>query len=67
MNDNNVMLILSEGEAILENVFVSEIGYLMLRVHIPSENRWTTFNLGFYDEGDNIFTREILKSREKLI
>ena len=33
------------GEGLLENVYVSELGYVMVKVYYPIEKRWVTYNI----------------------
>lgn len=47
------------GKAEVENVFISELGFLMLKVYLPEQKVWTTYNIGVHDENNNIFTNSI--------
>lgn len=49
------------GKGIIENFYVSELGFLMLRIYMIDDSRWVTHNLGVYNEEDNIFTNLIKK------
>ncbi len=49
----------SSGEGTIEQLWISELGYLMLRVYHENESRWITYNLGTYNPEDNVFTRII--------
>ncbi len=49
------------GEGIIDNIYVSELGFLMLRVKIS--DRWVSYNLGKHDKYDNMFSRLILPNR----
>lgn len=45
----------------LENVYVSELGFLMVKIYFKN-GTLITYNLGKYDENDNIFTNKILEN-----
>ena len=45
----------------LENVYVSELGFLMVKIYFKNGS-FITYNLGKYDENDNIFTNKILEN-----
>lgn len=49
-----------KGLGEIEKVFVSELGFLMLRID-NLNGTYTTYNLGKHDPSNNIFTNEILK------
>jgi len=38
------------GEGLLENVYVSELGYVMVKVYYPTEKRWVTY-WSLFDKG----------------
>lgn len=52
------------GEGTIDDIFISELGYLMLRVYFKDERKWTTYNLGTHDPKDNLFN---LLIKEKTI
>lgn len=33
------------GEGLLETVYVSELGYVMVKVYYPTDKRWVTYNI----------------------
>lgn len=33
------------GEGLLETLYVSELGYVMVKVYYPNEKRWVTYNI----------------------
>lgn len=33
------------GEGLLETLYVSELGYVMVKVYYPIEKRWVTYNI----------------------
>lgn len=49
-----------KGVGQLENIYVSELEFLMLRIN-NLDGTFTTYNLGNYDSSNNIFSNEILK------
>jgi hypothetical protein len=50
-----------DGVGELENVYVSELGFLMVKIYFKN-GTFITYNLGKYDENDNIFTNKILEN-----
>jgi hypothetical protein len=50
-----------DGIGELENVYVSELGFLMVKIYFKNGS-FITYNLGKYDENDNIFTNKILEN-----
>jgi hypothetical protein len=49
-----------KGLGEIEKLYVSELGYLMLKVYFEN-GTFITYNLGKHDEMDNIFTNQIMK------
>ena len=33
------------GEGLLEKIYISELGYVMVKVYYPIEKRWVTYNI----------------------
>ena len=50
---------LNNKEFDVEEVFVSELGYLMVRLYNSEEKVYTTYNLGVFESDNNIFLNEI--------
>ena len=50
-----------DGIGELENIYVSELGFLMVKIYFKN-GAFITYNLGKYDENDNIFTNKILEN-----
>jgi hypothetical protein len=48
----------------LDKIFVSDLGFLMLRISFEN-GTFTTYNLGLHDSYNNIFTNKIMKYEEK--
>lgn len=42
------------GTGFIDEMWVSELGYLMVKVNLG--NRWISFNLGLHDPDNNIFS-----------
>lgn len=57
---NNPIIDTPKGIGELEKVYISELGFLMLRID-NLDGTYTTYNLGKHDPSKNIFTNEILK------
>jgi hypothetical protein len=49
-----------KGLGEIEKLYVSELGYLMLKVYFEN-GTFITYNLGKHDKMDNIFTNQIMK------
>ena len=50
---------LNEKEFEIEEVFISELGYLMVKLFCPSDKIFVTHNFGIFDSNNNIFLDEI--------
>ena len=50
-----------KGIGELDNVYVSELGFLMVKIYFKN-GTYTTYNLGKHDENDNVFTDKINNS-----
>lgn len=48
------------GNGLIEEIYVSELGFLMVRVKRVDNQSWTTYNLGIHNPTDNIFTNALL-------
>lgn len=57
---NEVLLETPKGIGELEKLYVSELGFLMLRVYFKN-GTYTTYNLGKHNPTDNLFTKELFK------
>lgn len=51
------------GVGQIEDMYVTELNFLMIRVYIVEESRWISYNLGKHDINDNIFSRIIAPTR----
>jgi hypothetical protein len=49
----------------VNNVFISELGYLMLRLYSREKKTYVTHNLGTHDPLKNIFKTAIDEARKK--
>jgi hypothetical protein len=59
----NPKIILDDKEYELENIHISELNYLMVRLFNPIEKNYTTYNLGDYNPENNFIKNEIEKIR----
>ena len=57
---NKVLLETPKGIGELENLYISELGFLMLRVYFQN-GTYITYNLGKHNSTDNLFTKELFK------
>ena len=49
-----------KGLGTVEKIYVSELGYLMLRIYFEN-GTFTTYNLGKHDSENNMFTNKIME------
>lgn len=56
---NNVNILTPKGIGELEKIYVSELGFLMLRIN-NLDGTYTTYNFGKHDVESNIFTNKIV-------
>jgi hypothetical protein len=59
----NPKIILDDKEYELENIHISELNYLMVRLFNPIEKNYITYNLGDYNPENNFIKNEIEKIR----
>ena len=52
-----------KGLGTVEKIYVSELGYLMLRIYFEN-GTFTTYNLGKHDPENNMFTNKIMKDEK---
>jgi hypothetical protein len=55
-----VMMQTPKGLGEIDKIYVSELGYLMLRVSFEN-GTFTTYNLGKHDPENNMFTDKIME------
>ena len=48
------------GEGEIEKIYISELGFLMLRICFKN-GTFTTYNLGKHDPENNMFTNKIME------
>lgn len=54
--------IILEGETYeVERLYISELGYLMMRLYSETKKSYTTYNLGTHNPEENIFKDAIEK------
>jgi len=64
---NNLPIIdTPKGLGEVEKVYISELGFLMLRID-NLDGTFTTYNLGKHDPSNNMFSNEILKNEYERI
>jgi hypothetical protein len=56
---NKVKILTPKGTGEVENVYISDLGFLMLRIN-NLDGTYTTYNLGKHDVESNIFTNKIV-------
>ena len=52
-----------KGLGTVDKIYVSELGYLMLRIYFEN-GTFTTYNLGKHDPENNMFTNKIMKDEK---
>ena len=52
-----------KGFGEINKIYVSELGYLMLRIYFEN-GTFTTYNLGKHDPENNMFTDKIMKDEK---
>ena len=57
---NHPLIETPKGLGKLEKVYLSDLGFLMLRID-NLDGTYTTYNLGKHNTSNNIFSKEILK------
>ena len=58
-----VMTQTPKGLGEVDKIYVSELGYLMLRIYFEN-GTFTTYNLGKHDPENNMFTDKIMKDEK---
>ena len=58
--NNHPLIQTPKGIGEIEKVYISELGFLMLRID-NLDGTYTTYNLGKHNTSNNIFSKEILK------
>ena len=56
---NKIKILTPKGTGEIENVYVSDLGFLMLKIN-NLEGTYTTYNLGKHNIESNIFTNQIV-------
>ncbi len=57
---NDVIINTPKGAGVFETLYVSDLGFLMLKVRFQN-GTFSTYNLGIYNPEDNLLTKEIFK------
>jgi hypothetical protein len=55
---NDLIINTPSGEGKVEKLYVSDLGYLMLRIQ-NRDKTYTTYNMGTHDINDNFFTNSL--------
>lgn len=53
--DNKPAIILEDKKYLLERFYVSELGYLMMKLYSEESKKYTSYNLGNYNQNKNLF------------
>ena len=56
---NKVKILTPKGTGVVENVYVSDLGFLMIRID-NLDGTFTTYNLGKHNDEDNIFSNQLM-------
>lgn len=59
-----VMTQTPKGLGEVDKIYVSELGYLMLRIYFEN-GTFTTYNLGKHDPENNMFTDKIMQYKKQ--
>jgi hypothetical protein len=62
----NVEILTPNGVGNVEKIYVSELGFLMLKIN-NLNGTYTTYNLGKHDVDVNIFTNQIMENEKSEI
>lgn len=57
---DSVLIETPKGLGTVDKIYVSELGYLMLRLYFENST-FTTYNLGKHDPENNMFTNKIME------
>jgi hypothetical protein len=57
---NDVLIETPKGVGKLDNIYVSELGFLMVKIAFE-DGTYTGYNLGKHNPIENIFTKELFK------
>jgi hypothetical protein len=60
---DSVLIETPKGLGAVDKIYVSELGYLMLRIYFENST-FTTYNLGKHDLENNMFTNKIMKDEK---
>jgi|688.fasta_scaffold00022_21 hypothetical protein len=56
-------LVMDGEKYIIDDIFISELGYLMVKLYSREKKTYTTYNLGNYNPEDNFLKDAIEKER----
>jgi hypothetical protein len=61
----NLLIDTPKGNGEIDKIYISELGFLMLRVYFKN-GTFTTYNLGKHDPNDNMFTNELMENQKEI-
>jgi hypothetical protein len=56
-----VALVTDSGKGVFEEMWISELDFLMIKIYYPEEKRWISHNLGKHVPGEDIISTSIKK------
>ena len=56
-----VTLVTDSGEGVFEEMWISELDFLMIKIYYPKEGKWISYNLGKHVPGEDIISTTIKK------
>ena len=61
----NLLIETPKGNGEIDKIYISELGFLMLRVYFEN-GTFTTYNLGKHDPNDNMFTNKLMEYQKEI-
>jgi len=61
----NLLIDTPKGNGEIDKIYISELGFLMLRVYFKN-GTFTTYNLGKHDPNDNMFTNKLTENQKEI-
>lgn len=58
--EKNVEINTPNGLGTIDKTWISELGFLMVKVYFKDRKRWISYNLGTHDIMNNIFSIAII-------
>lgn len=63
-NKNKPKIFIEEKEFNVQDFYISELGYLMMRLYSEKDKTFLTHNIGKYDSSNNMFINSIKNEKE---